>query len=173
MKAIKIIVVLISIIVVGFLSIGLLIKETQYTTSVKIEKPLAFVYTEFNDTSKRKEWITDFKSIEILEEKLGKTGSTYKVTVNNNGQDMTMKEKILAFIPNEKVTLFYDAGKGSMLKTNDYIFTSEGDATKITHKGTCRSSGYLMACMFPFFKSKFKKQDQGYLNNLKVFLENE
>ena len=84
-----------------------------------------------------------------------------------------MLEKILAFIPNEKVTLFYDAGAGSMLKTDDFVFTSEGDVTSITHETTCRSNGYLMACMFPIFKSKFKNQDQQYLNNLKTFLEKE
>ena len=58
-----------------------------------------------------------------------------------------------------------------MLKTNDYIFTAEGETTVVSHKASCRSNGFLMACMFPLFKSKFKKQDQGYLNNLKTFLE--
>jgi len=173
MKRIKIILVIVTILVVGFLSIGLLIKETKYTTQVKIEKPLPYVFTEFNDVTNLKEWIPEFKSTEIIEEKLGKIGSTYKIKVDNKGQEMIMLEKVLAFIPNEKVTLFYDAGAGSMLKTNDYVFTSEGETTVITHKTTCRSNGYLMACMFPVFKSKFKNQDQEYLNNLKTFLEKE
>ena len=171
MKTIKIILIFMSIMVVGFFSIGLLIKETTYSTQVIIEKPLEYVFTEFNDVSKLKNWIPEFKSIETIEEKLGKIGNQYKITIHNNGRDITMKEKILAFIPNEKVTLFYDARENSMLKTNDYIFTKEGSATKISHKAVCRSNGFLMSCMFPIFKSKFKSQDQAYLNNLKIFLE--
>ena len=173
MKTIKIIIIIISIFVIGFFSIGLLIKDTKFTTEITIEKPIETVFTTFNDVSKLKEWIPEFKSIETIEEKLGKTGSTYKIIVDNNGQDIIMKEKILAFVPNEKVTLFYNAGEGSMLKTDDYIFTSNENSTTIIHKATCGSGKFLMSCMFPIFKSKFKEQDQEYLNNLKVFLEKE
>ncbi len=173
MKAIKIILVVVTVFVVGFLSIGLLVRETKYTTEIKIEKPLDVVFKEFNNISRLKEWIPEFKSIETVEEKKGKIGSEYKITVDNNGQDITMYEKVLAFIPNEKVTMFYNAGQGSMLKTNDYIFTEEAGATVIIHEATCRSGGYLMACMFPIFKSKFKNQDQAYLNNFKTLLEKE
>jgi len=171
MKTVKIILSIVTLLIVGILSIGLLIKDTKYTTSITINKPIDFVFTEFNNVENLKEWIPEFTAIETIEEKLGKIGSSYKIIVDNDGQAITMTEKILAYIPNEKVTLFYDAGEGSMLKTDDYIFTSEGNNTLITHNASCRSNGFLMACMFPIFKSKFKKQDQGYLNNLKTFLE--
>lgn len=171
MKTIKIILIVITLFVVGLLSIGLLVKETKYTTAITIEKPIDFVFTEFNNTDNFKEWIPEFKSIETVEEKLGKIGSTYKITATNNGQEIIMNEKILAFVPNEKVTLFYDTGEGSMLKTDDYVFIEKAGKTMITHKAICRSSSFLMACMFPIFKSKFKSQDQAYLDNLKVFLE--
>jgi len=173
MKIIKFILVIVTGLVICFLSLGLLVKETKYIIQIQIEKPLNYVFTEFNDVSKFKEWIPEFKSTEIIEEKLGKIGSEYKITVDDNGQDVIMKEKVLAFIPNEKVTLFYNAREGSMLKTNDYVFSFKDSTTTIMHEATCRSESYLMACMVPIFKSKFKKQDQQYLNNFKTLLENE
>jgi len=171
MKLVKILVISISIFVVAFFSIGFLIQETKYTTEVKIEKPLNFVFSQFNDTSKLKHWIPEFKSIETIEEKPGKKGSRYKITLENKGQEIFMAQKILDFVPNEKVKLFYNTGAGNMLKIDGYTFSSEGSTTKISHKATCRSSGYIMACMFPIFKFKFKSQDQAYLNNFKTFLE--
>lgn len=173
MKTVKIIIIIISIVVVSFFSIGLFVKETKFTTQITIAQPIETVFSSFNDISKLKEWIPEFKSIEVIEEKLGKTGSTYKIVVDNNGQEITMQEKILAYVPNEKVTLHYNTGEGSMLKTDDYVFTTDANKTTITHKATCKSGKFLMSCMFPIFKSKLKQQDQAYLNNLKVYLEKE
>ena len=49
-----------------------------------------------------------------------KRSSIFKIEIDNNGEEIVMTEKIVAFIPNEKLTIFYDAE--NMLKTNDYIF---------------------------------------------------
>jgi hypothetical protein len=82
-----------------------------------------------------------------------------------------MTEKIMAYVPNEKVTLFFDAE--NMLKKDDYLFTEEKGVTTITLNASCQSESFLMACMFPYFKGTFKAQDQSYLNNFKTFLEKE
>jgi len=170
MKTVKTIVIIISIITIAFFSIGLVIKETKYTAEVLINKPVAEVFPVFNDESKTQEWIPEFKSVEVIDKKLGKVGSTYKVIVTNgSGQDVVMKEKILAFVPNEKVTLNYSVE--GMLKRNDFTFSEENGKTKIVQESICKSKGYIMSCMFPFFKSKFKAQDQAYLNNFKTLIE--
>lgn len=169
MKVIKIILSVISAIALVFFLTGLVVKETTYTTQVEINKPVEEVFSIFNDTSNLKEWIPELKSIDTLELKSGKIGSTYKMVVENNGEEVVLEEKILAFVPNEKVTLFYDAG--DMLKTDDYNFEAINGKTKITNNSSCKSGKYLLSCLFPYFKSTFKKQDQGYLNNLKAFIE--
>ena len=58
------------------------------------------------------------------------------IVTDGNGNDITMEEKILAYIENEKVTLFFDAQ--GMLKTDDYTFTSDGAKTIITNRSTCK-----------------------------------
>ena len=171
MKLIKTIVISITILIVAFLSIGFLVAETVYTNKVTIHKPIETVFSEFNKKSNLKKWIPEFTSIITIKETPEKKGSRYKIIVDNNGQEVSMEEKVIDFIPNEKVTLFYNTGEGSMLKRDSYTFKKVDDGTVVTQQVSCRSSGYLMACMFPIFKSKFKNQDQGYLNNLKVFLE--
>ena len=169
MKAVKIILYTIIVLSVVFFATGLIVKETNYTTEVEINKPLSETFTLFNDMSTMKEWIPEVKSIESIDEKPGKTGSTYKIIVEDNGQQIEMQEKVLAYVTNEKVTLFFDAN--NMLKTDDYIFRAEGNKTIITHHTKSQSKSYIMSCMFPYFKGTFKRIDQEYLNNFKRFSE--
>lgn len=169
MKTIKIILGIISAIVLAFLLTGLFVKETTYTINVSIDKPIEDVFKAFNNSENIKNWIPEVQSFEVVNNNPGKTGSIYKITVLNQGQEIVMTEKVMAYVPNEKVTLFFDAE--GMLKKDDYIFTEKNGKTIVTVSTSCQSETYLMACVFPFFKSTFVKQDQSYLNNFKTFVE--
>ena len=169
MKTVKITLYTIIVLSVVFFGTGLIIKETNYETKVEINKPLSETFTLFNKISNMTEWIPEIQSIEVVNEKPGKIGSTYKVTVENAGQEIVMQQKVLAYVENEKVTLYFDAE--NMLKTDDYIFTTEGNTTVVTHQSKCTSESYITSCIFPYFKGRLKKIDQGYLNNFKAFAE--
>ena len=169
MKTIKIILGIITAIVVVFLATGLIIKETSYVTQVSINKSVEVVFETFNNSENIKNWVPEVKSFDVVNENIGKTGSVYKMVVENQGQEIVMTQKIIAFVKNEKVTLFFDAE--NMLKRDDYIFVEKNGITTITLNSSCQSESYLMACMFPFFKGTFQEQDQTYLNNFKAFAE--
>jgi uncharacterized membrane protein len=169
MKTIKVILIIISILVFAFLVTGIVIKETSYTAKVSIEKPLTTVFNNFMKIDSVKNWIPEIKSVKAVNQNTGIIGSVYNVVVLNQGQEIAMTEKIMAYVPNEKVTLFFDAE--NMLKKDDYLFTEENGVTTVTLNASCQSESFLMACMFPYFKGTFKAQDQSYLNNFKTFLE--
>ena len=170
MKTIKIILGIIIALVLVFFATGLLVKETNYKAQVSVNESLTEVFTTFNNTENVKNWILEIKTVETINENVGKTGSSYKIVLDNQGQEITMTEKVVAYVPNEKVTLFFDAE--NMLKKDDYVFTENNGVTTITLNSSCRSDSYIMACMFPYFKSTFQDQDQAYLNNFKTYIEN-
>lgn len=170
MKTIKVILIIISVLVVAFLATGLLIKETSYSAEVSIEKPINEVFNNFMKIDSVKNWIPDIKSVTVINENPGITGSVYGVIVLNQGQEIKMTEKIMAYVPYEKVTLFFDAE--NMLKKDDYLFSEENGITTVTLNARCQSESFIMACMFPYFKGTFQKQDQSYLNNFKNYIEN-
>ncbi len=169
MKIIKIILGVITFFVVAFFLTGLFVKETTYEASVIIKKPISEVFKDFSTSENIQNWIPEIKSVQVINENPGKIGSTYEIVINNNGQDITMTQKVLAFVPNEKATFCFDAE--NMLKTDDYIFTENGGITTIQLNAICVSDSYIMACMFPYFKGTFQAQDQGYLNSFKAFAE--
>lgn len=169
MKTIKIILGIISTFIIVFFATGLIIKETNYTTQVSVNKPITDVFASFNNLENKTKWIPEIKSYEIINQNTGMTGSEYQMVIKNKDQNITISERIMAFVPNEKVTFFYNAD--NMLKTNDYVFTEKNGVTNITLNATCRSDSYILACVFPYFKSTFKNQDQTYLTNFKAFIE--
>ena len=169
MKTIKIILGIITFFVVGFFITGLLVKETNYTAQVSVNKPVNEVFKIFNNSENIKNWIPEIKSLDIVNENPGKTGSVYKIVLDNQGQEITMTEKVIAYVENEKLTLFFDAE--NMLKRDDYVFTGNNGMTTITLNSSCQGETYIMSCMFPYFKSTFQEQDQSYLNNFKAFVE--
>ena len=169
MKTIKVILIIISIVVVAFLATGLLVQQTNYSATVSINKPVDEVFNDFMQIDSVKNWIPDIKSVKPVNINPGITGSVYDVVVLNQGQEIVMTEKIMAYVLNEKVTLFYDAE--NMLKKDDYLFSEENGITTITLNAACQSESFIMACMFPYFRGTFQAQDQSYLNNFKKFLE--
>lgn len=169
MKTIKVILIIISIFVLAFLGTGLVIQKTSYSAKVSINKPLNEVFNNFMKIDSVKNWIPEIQSVESVNLNPGITGSVYNVVVLNKGQEIKMTEKIMAYVPNEKVTLFFDAE--NMLKKDDYLFSEENGVTTITLNASCQSESYIMACMFPYFKGTFRDQDQSYLNNFKNYLE--
>ena len=169
MKTIKVILIIISTLVVAFLATGLLVQQTNYSATVSINKPVDEVFNDFMQIDSVKNWIPDIKSVKPVNINSGIIGSVYDVVVLNQGQEIAMTEKIMAYVLNEKVTLFYDAE--NMLKKDDYLFSEENGITTITLNAACQSESFIMACMFPYFRGTFQAQDQSYLNNFKKFLE--
>ncbi|WP_299625435.1 SRPBCC family protein [uncultured Tenacibaculum sp.] len=170
MKTIKIILGVIIALTIVFLATGLIFKETTYTTKVTINKPVNEVFSVFNDTSKIKNWIPELHSIEAENEKTERTGSTYKLVMKNkNGEEIVMREKVMAFVPNEKVTLRFNSS--TMLKTDDYVFSFSDGNTTIENNSKCVGGSYILSCLYPYFKGKLKSLDQEYLNNFKTFIE--
>lgn len=170
MKTIKIILGIISVLLLSFFAIGIIVNETVYTTEISVDVPLETVFTEFNKSENAVKWIPEIKKIEVVTQTPEKKGTISKIVLDANGQEITMTEKVLAYVPNKKVILFYDAE--NMLKKNEYLFSENKGKTTITLNASCQSESYIMACMFPFFKGTFKAQDQKYLNNFKEFVAN-
>jgi uncharacterized protein YndB with AHSA1/START domain len=169
MKTIKVILISISVLVLVFLGTGIVVQKTNYSAKVSIKKPINIVFRNFMKIDSVKNWIPDIKSVKAINKNPEVIGNTYNVVVLNQGQEIAMTERITSYVPNEKVTLFFNAE--NMLKKDDYFFTEENGVTTVTLNASCQSESFLMACMFPYFKGTFQAQDQSYLNNFKTFLE--
>jgi uncharacterized protein YndB with AHSA1/START domain len=152
-----------------FFGTGIFIKETTYKVKTTIDKPIDEVFALFNDPTQIKNWLNAIKSFEPINETKNKIGSTYKITIDNKGQDFVMTEKITAFDINKEIGIEFDAQ--GMLK-NDFIeFSSDGNKTVITNNVSCKGTNFMLKCTFPYFKKAFMREDQNNLDNFKNYIE--
>ncbi len=169
MKTVKIVLGILIVITVAFFCTGLVVKENKYTCEITINKPVAETFQLFSDQSLVKEWIPEITSIESIDMKPGMVGSEYRVMMDNEGIVLSKKEKILAYVKDEKVTYYYDAE--AVFKTDDFSFSSNGQTTTITLESAYSGKSYLLSCVFPYFKGTFKDVDVENLANFKEFAE--
>ena len=169
MKVVKIVLGIIVALTLVFLATGIVVKEVKYTVEVDVNKPINEVFALFENPNTLKDWMPGIKSITTINEVAGKVGSKYKMVVENNGQEMTMTEKIINYTPNLKITFEFDSNQ--MLKTDDFNFITYGNSTKIVQNCTVEAKGYLMGCMFPYFKGTLKDLSLGYMNDFKKLAE--
>ena len=170
MKTVKIIITFLIILTVLFFGTGLIIKESSYTSKIIINEPLEKTFSTFTDLSAKTQWNPEYNAIEVIELKPGITGSIYNIKVLHNNQTTIIREKVLAYVKNEKITLFID--KDGVVERDDYTFSSDGSQTVINLSSSYQAKSYLLSCVLPFYKFKFKKIDEVFLNNFKRFLEN-
>jgi len=108
MKTVKIIMTFLIILTVLFFGTGLVVKESSYSAIVTINKPLEETFKMFNDTTTITKWNPEYTSIEVVDSKSGVTGSVYNIIIKHNEETVIVKEKVLAYVKNEKVTLVFD-----------------------------------------------------------------
>ena len=170
MKTVKIVITFLIILTVLFFVTGLIIKESSYTSRIIINEPLEKTFSTFTDLSAKTQWNPEYNAIEVIELKPGITGSIYNIKVLHNNQTTIIREKVLAYVKNEKITLLID--KDGVVERDDYTFSSDGSQTVINLSSSYQAKSYLLSCVLPFYKFKFKKIDEVFLNNFKRFLEN-
>ncbi|MGB1169594.1 MAG: SRPBCC family protein [Flavobacteriaceae bacterium] len=169
MKTVKITIISLIILTVFFFGTGLIIKESNYTSTITINEPLEKTFATFTDFSTILAWNPEYDTIDVVELKPGITGSIYDIKVVHNNQTTVIREKVLAYVRNEKFTLYID--KEGVVERDDYTFISDGSHTTINLSSSFQAKSYLLSCVLPFFKLKFKRIDEVFLNNFKTFVE--
>lgn len=170
MKTVKIILVFLIIITTLFFTTGLIIKENTHSIHMTIHKPLEETFSLFNDLSTIPKWNPEYISIDVIDKKTGFTGSVYRIKIQHNEEEVFIKEKILAYVKNEKVTLFFD--REGLIETDDFYFYSDGSSTTIKLHSNYQAKSYILGCVLPYFRYKFKQIDKKALLNFKNFAEN-
>jgi uncharacterized membrane protein len=169
MKTIKVILIIISVFILGFLGTGFVVSETNYNAKISLDHSLEVVFNNFTELDSIQNWMSDIDAVTSLNKSPKIVGDLYGIIVINQGQEIRMTKKVTRYVANEKLTLYYDAE--NMLKKEDFIFSSENGKTIITLHASCRSESFLMGCMFPYFKTTFRNQDQAYLESFKTYME--
>jgi len=173
MKILKYLLSIIGILVVLFFAIGFIKPSVTYGHEIEVNKSIKESWAVVQDESKLGEWLDGFKSIEHLSGTPGEVGSTYKVTVQPEGQpDFVMTETINAVKEYDHIDLNFDS---DMMVFNQITSFSEKDGkTVIKTDSKVNGKGMIMSSMFALMEmmgGAFQKQEVKNIERLKILIE--
>lgn len=169
MKFIKIISGVVLLAVVCLLLIGVFVPETHYELEVKVERPRQEVFSIFNKPETMPHWIEGFKSMELLSGAQGKNGATYRMTVVNDGKEISVTQNVVKQIEAESCE--YLVTDENMSNKVLITFEDEGAGTVIHVSKYFKGRKMLSRCMLPLLNSSLRDQDVRQFNMLKAYIE--
>lgn len=169
MKYLKYAIGIITILVIGFLALGLIKPKTTYECEIMVEKTIDESWAVLQDTEKLSEWLPGFQKIEHISGTPGTVGAVSKVYFDNNGESMNIQETITDIVPNESISMKYESDFMDM----DYklIITSVNGQTKINSITTAEGNGIISKSIMALMGSSLKQQEETNLSNLKKTIE--
>lgn len=168
-KFLKYFLIVIVLLVVIFFSLGLIFRSHEYTISTTVNAPVEKTFAVFNDTTKLKEWLPGFKSMELIKGNMNEAGSKWKVVFEENGSEISMNETIVAFKENELVS--FNIANDFIKSKNEVRFIPKGNRTEIIARVNYRGTHIFQKSVLALFSGFVKKQQEESYNLLKQVVE--
>ena len=169
MNYLKYIALILGLLIALFIGKGMLTPSVSYESEVIVNKPVEEAWAVMSDESTLPKWIKGFKRTEHVSGVENNVGAVSNVYVEDNGEEMVMKETITAIKQNEYLAMtftmdFMDMDYEMRLKEKD-------GKTHILTKSNTRGNGVMAKSILSFMPSSMKAQEDENLHNLKKVIE--
>lgn len=164
MKALKIILGLVSGLAVAFVLIGYMIPELRFTTTVHVPRSADVAFDVFTNTDLMDQWLEGFESIELISGEPEEIGSIFRVRFNDDGTEIEFTEELTTFEESKAYGFLMDAG----FFTNQALFSFSEESGKTTIKASnvMVGSSWYMRSMLPFMNGEMQRQQAETLQAL-------
>lgn len=169
MNALKYILISLGVVILAFLSMGIIHPSFTYENSVQVNATVDHSFDIFTTDSLGPEWLIGLKGYEVLEGAPHQPGSKFLMKFEVEGQKFEFTETLNEFIPNEKFafSMSTDLFDGDITIT----FTKNDGGTLISQSTTNYPKGLFNKSMFYIMKGSFESQAQLSYDNLKQLIE--
>ena len=118
MKYIKYILGIVAVLVIIFLLVGFIKPNISYDCEIVADKLLEESWAVAQDEEKMAEWLEGFQKVEHISGTPETVGAVSNVHFINNGQEMIIKETIIAINPNQSIEMLFESDFMNMDYTN-------------------------------------------------------
>ncbi|MAW60208.1 MAG: hypothetical protein CMJ94_05160 [Planctomycetes bacterium] len=136
---------------------------------VRIDRPVAQVWTMFTDVELMPQWCKGFVSLETIEGEPETVGSKHRLLFQEGKRQIEMIETVTAFDPHERFA--FEAATKGMSNTCEMRFSAEGDATVIRSTNCFYAGSFLFKLMMPMMRGAISKRITEDLERLKALVE--
>lgn len=169
MKYLKYAIGIIAILVIGFLTLGLIKPKATYECEIMVQKTTNESWAVLQDPEKLPKWLPGFQKMEHISGTPGTVGAVSNVYFDNDGQSMSIKETITDIVPNKSISMLYESDFMNM--EYQLNLTSIDGKTKINSITTAKGNGIISKSIMALMGSSLKEQEDTNLSNLKKTIE--
>lgn len=168
MKALKIIGIVLTTIVVVFLVIGLIVPSYEYDSSIEVNAPVEKCWSAFHDVKKMNQWLKGFESLTLKSGDSLSIGSVYEIVITDGDHRMVMSEKITEVNAPQRVSYQLD---NDVLRS-EFSFSFDGTSpTKITSHYKVTGNNIAWRSILFLSKSYMTSSAAEQLSSLKKVIE--
>jgi len=169
MKYIKIILYVLIILMVIIIGRGLMTPNIEYSSEIKVDKPIKEAWSVMQDESKITEWLQDITEVKHVSGNKGNVGAVTQYTFEQNGQESTILETIRSITPDEQIKMDFDA-PGAMHMAYTVDMSEENGKTNIRSSTVVEGDGFMMKCLIPWIKGSMISQEDINMGNLQKLI---
>jgi len=160
---------LVAILSVVFLLIGALVPTFSYESRIIVDAPREHSFAVFSDETRMGDWLSHFKSIELVSGAPNEVGSEYRLVIVEKGEKMVMTETVKAFDENEFYA--FELDNDVMLADVEIRFSGDETSTEIVATTKVNGKNFLWRSILPLFKSMMTQRAQHDYDKLKHVIE--
>lgn len=170
MKYLKYLLGIIAVLAIGFILIGVFKPTVSYGSEMQINKPAKEAWAVMMDESKMSQWLTGFKSAELISGTKNEVGAVSKITIHAEGEpELVMEETITAMKENEHMGMAFDMEM--MSSKLDMYFEEKNGKTIFRSKAESQGKGIFWKSMFALMGSTMAEENLKTMENLKKVIE--
>ena len=168
MKILKYLGIVITILLVVFLSLGLAIPSFDYTSVVLINASPEKCWAVLHDTSRMKKWMPGFERPTLKSGVHFQTGAVYELIIRQE-ERYVMREVVKAVKMPERSS--YELTNDILKSEYDFNLVPKGSKTQIITHYHITGNNLIWKSIFALSKSYLQKGSQTQLDLLKVEIE--
>ena len=165
MKILKYLIILLAVLIIGFFALGFLRPTVEYSSTIVVDKPIEEAWAVMSDESRVSEWLKEVKRMEHVSGTPNTVGAVSNIYVDENGEEMMMKETIQKFNPPNQIAMNFHMDMMDM----DYemILKEKDGKVEITSNSITKANSLIFKSILAIVPSMMKAQEDINMNNLK------
>lgn len=153
-----------------FFTLGATNPKLTFTVSVQIDRPITVVWEKFVDENNMQYWMQGFKKIETISGNRGEIGNKFRLTFDENGEEVVVNEELLALIEKEKFAFSID--NDVLNGTGEFTFKAvDSNRTELIYHNESEGKGLFWKSLLFLSRQQIIQRNQNNFSSLKSFIE--
>ncbi len=170
MKALKYLVGVVFLLLIGFLLLGLFSPSIQYSNGIEVSKGADEAFAVMMDETKMDKWLPGYKGSKLIKGQPNEPETQYEITMEHDGEIMNMLETVKAYEPGKRYA--FHLSNDVLESDMDILFTPKGEKKAVLNSSTqLRGNNLIYRALFVLMKKSMSRQDADNMARLKSVIE--